>query len=323
MVEFQSISILFTNKCNIDCEHCLISAGPQNKGLFDISNMDNIINGMNEVGIRVVGITGGEPLLFKRYLKEICFKFKESGIRSMIATNAFWASTYKDADNLVGDMNKWGVRNLQISFDEYHQKRIPPQNVFYAVKAALKHNIRYNVRVSALNFEVANRMYKSLTEMSIHNVSLSPVEIAGKAKNLDLKSIKGVNMSVPSCNLVTNPIVLLNGDVIACCDLLIAPEYNPDIKSPLHLGNIYNDELRDILIKGAKNPYLDLLQIYGPDAMYQKLVKMSSDFDIKESIVKDVNCEGCKLCYWLLNDEKRAKKVLSCYFNSNSSCTVE
>lgn len=305
MIEWESIAMLLTNKCNIKCEHCLINAGPENKDLFDIYCIDNIINGMNMVGIKVVGITGGEPLVFKKYLKYLCCKFNEFGISSMIATNAFWAPTLQDADNLVGEMKNWGVRKLILSLDEYHQKWIPAQNVFNAVKMAIQHEIRYEVHISALNVEIANKYYNLLMEKSIFNVYVNAIEIVGRAKSLDLKNMSA-DLRIFSCKKVANPMILLNGDVIACCDLLVAPEYNPDIKSPLYLGNIYRDNLSKILKDASKNPCLILLQKHGPDGILKQLLKTSNNPDIKR-----VNHEGCKLCYWLLNNEKRAKEVIS------------
>lgn len=307
MFEWGYIAVFFTNKCNINCKHCILNANITNDDVFDtIHNTYNIIDGMTKSGIKLIGISGGEPLLFKEHLKNFCQSFKEAKISSMIATNAFWASTFQEADNTVDEIKNWGVRYLVISFDEYHHEYIPAQNVFNAVKAAIKHKIEYEVHITALNVETVNKYYNLLKDESIFNVCFNAVEIAGRGEHLDIRNRDITDYKIFSCKKVINPVILLNGDVIACCGLLIAPEYKPSIKSPLYLGNIYVDSLYKILDDASKNRCLILLKKYGPDGISEQLLKKSDYPNIKK-----INYEGCKLCYCMFNNEERAKEIIS------------
>ncbi len=301
-----SLSILLTDKCNLHCEHCIVRASPTGKRVFDEQYVENIVESMREFGLKHIGITGGEPLLHRELLERICKRFREAGISSFLATNAHWASSPQSAAKLMRELSRCGVARLNLSVDEYHQKGIPIRNVCNAAMAAAEQGIDYEVHISAFDTETARFYLGVLRRMSIRNIYIGAIERAGRAAELDSESPEKMDLQVIECQKVENPIVLLNGKVVACCDLLVAPEYEPKRHSPLCLGNIRNESLRDILHRASNNLCLALLRSYGPDGLWRKLTRINNWLDIEKKPY-----DGCKLCYWLFDDPQRASAVLS------------
>ena len=236
-----SFSILLTNKCNLFCDHCIVDACPDGDMMFDYELMENIIEGMMYHDLKFIGISGGEPFLFKKFLKQICYDFKNAGIASIIATNAFWASTYQLAISNLEEMYKIGLRKIILSYDQYHEKYIPIENIHHATKAAKEIGIYFDIFVTAFEINKANYYKKLLSFVSDENIFLTVVEKAGRATTIreDDSYNSDLDYSLYKCNKLENPILLFSGKVVACCDLLVSKTYEPEPGSLLCLGNIY------------------------------------------------------------------------------------
>jgi len=302
----KSLSILLTDKCNLHCGHCIVNAHPRGTQVFDEQYLDNIISGMNFFGLYEVGISGGEPLLKLNLLQRVCSKLQTSKIKSIIATNAFWAKSPAAAYKVLFHLFKYDVTKIILSVDSYHQKQVPLDNIIYAVNAIIEHGRDYEVHISVLDYHSEYYYINELRKNSIQNVFLNPIEEAGRANLLDFQQYeKNLDFKLFECLKVENPAILLNGKIVACCDLLVAPEYEPVAESPLCLGDLRLDSVTNIIFKASNNKCLRSLRLFGPDGIWNKLQLSSSYF---KSLVKPF--EGCKLCYWLFGEPERASKVL-------------
>ncbi|MGC8491830.1 MAG: radical SAM protein [Syntrophobacteraceae bacterium] len=311
-----SLSILLTDRCNISCDHCIIRAKKSGGLLFDVTYLDNLLEGLLYANIPYLGITGGEPLLYPELLKTICKELQNIGITSIVASNAFWASSYMEATKTVCFLKNVGVKKLIMSVDDYHMKYIPLKNISNAVNASNEYKLEYQIVVSALNISRAVFYHTLLAEMEIDNVYSGAIERAGRAKDLIGQSYDDVELRLFKCLKVGHPIVLLNCNVVACCDLLVAPEYEPQVDSPLHLGSIKNEPLKDILNRASHSAVLTLIRDNGPDGIFAKL---KDTFDRKSNELNPNH--GCKLCSWLFAGKERANSVLDSFReHSNSIC---
>ncbi len=102
-----------TERCNLTCPHCYSSAGvkPREGELSTVECM-RLIDDLEVLGVRIIGWTGGEPLL-RRDLEEIMtYARDKAGIASAITTNGVLL-TGKRVDRLRAS----GVQSIQISID--------------------------------------------------------------------------------------------------------------------------------------------------------------------------------------------------------------
>lgn len=314
-----SVSILLTTRCNLRCAHCLVRAGENGKEeVFTGAFLQNIVAGAVKHNLKFAGISGGEPVLHKSLLQLVCESFKAKKIPIIVATNGYWAFSLRAAKTLIKTMQNWGIIKIILSTDEYHQKWIPLQYVINAAEAAHQCGISAEIHVTAGNKGSVNIYRKLQNERRIRahardahagmciNVYLSPLETAGRARDHLTVDTSCFNLQLFSCLKVENPLILPSGKVVACCDLLAAPEYHPEIGSPLFLGNIHDEEFGTLLNRAEKNTCLSLLKRHGPDG----ILKMISA-KLAENSAEPPGEQGCKLCYWLFGTGERANQTLS------------
>jgi radical SAM protein with 4Fe4S-binding SPASM domain len=102
-----------TGKCNMSCRHCYVSAPQAKFGEMSHDKCMDIINQLGEIGVPVVNLTGGEPLVRGDFL-ELVDAITEQGIRiSQIYTNGMLVDAA-----LLDDLTKRGIRpTFVLSFD--------------------------------------------------------------------------------------------------------------------------------------------------------------------------------------------------------------
>jgi len=69
-------SIELTYKCNFSCRHCYINSGPENDEFWKKNKLFEILNGLKRLGVLIIELTGGEPLMHPDFLSimEHCLK---------------------------------------------------------------------------------------------------------------------------------------------------------------------------------------------------------------------------------------------------------
>jgi len=84
----REVMFAVTNACNISCRTCAFGKVPRSEQRFVATNvLGPVLDHLREGGVRMVSITGGEPLLHPEFLR-ICQEIDERGMMiSYIATN--------------------------------------------------------------------------------------------------------------------------------------------------------------------------------------------------------------------------------------------
>lgn len=60
-----SLDVMLTQKCNFRCTYCYAESSPEKKNEFTMKEAKNIIDQAAELGVRVLNMQGGEPLIWK------------------------------------------------------------------------------------------------------------------------------------------------------------------------------------------------------------------------------------------------------------------
>ena len=129
------LMLMVTLGCNVGCDHCCFACNPDKLQLsISESEMLSYIEQAYEFGSRSVSFTGGEPMLLDLSLPMALAN--HLGMQVDLRTNAFWAKDYGVAFQTLRSLQLQGVTRLGLSYDSYHAKAIPPDNIVNVLRAS-------------------------------------------------------------------------------------------------------------------------------------------------------------------------------------------
>lgn len=137
MRKVQQITVLTANQCTAACAHCSVNSGPERKEKLSFDAIRQAIDRLNEQEkLAAVVFAGGEPTLLKDHLLNAIAYCDSLDISTRVVTNASWATSPAAAKRMVVQLREAGLRELNISADDYHLPFIPFQRVEMAWAAA-------------------------------------------------------------------------------------------------------------------------------------------------------------------------------------------
>ena len=102
-----------TDKCNLSCSHCLFSERLTLGSQLDTAQIRNVIGQTVPLGLSVVCLTGGEPLIHPDFTEIISFLLKHEGVRGAILTNGL---LYEKHSHFLKRLDKTRL-TFQVSVD--------------------------------------------------------------------------------------------------------------------------------------------------------------------------------------------------------------
>jgi hypothetical protein len=133
----QQLTVLTTSQCSAACAHCSMNSGPRRRDKLDFPKIRAAIDGLHAARpLDVVIFAGGEPTFLGEALLDSIAHADSLGINTRIVTNAFWAGTPAKAEAMITELRQAGLRELNISADDYHLPFIAFDNVVRAWRAA-------------------------------------------------------------------------------------------------------------------------------------------------------------------------------------------
>jgi organic radical activating enzyme len=296
------VGLVVTYRCQVECSHCILNAGPrrtEEMSLSDAFDWIEQIASYRNGQIGVLSLTGGEPFYDIEKLKEISTFARSHGLLVSAVTNAFWASTPERAMSLLKELP--AIRILDISADVYHQQHIPFCRVRNAVLASKKTGIPFNVVLSTEDEgepeyrEILAKVYEIAPSGNVLTSVTLPV---GRARmECTLKHQMTREPPAGACSLGSTPIIFPNGDVSACCGPLI----DLPRSHPLALGNLHENSLEEILERAESNVILHTIRIWGPKRLISIMRDAGMGRDLPRLYIKD---SVCGACYDLMSNGK-------------------
>ena len=90
-MEFKGCGILLTENCNARCKMCCDSRGLVRGKTLTIEELDLILKNIKECpSIDLIGVTGGEPMLYPDLVEHIINFDYGRKVGITIKTNGFW-----------------------------------------------------------------------------------------------------------------------------------------------------------------------------------------------------------------------------------------
>lgn len=213
-----------------------------------------------ELGAEWISLTGGEPFLEPDLLKRLINYANETGLKTEVVSNGFWAETPEKAESTLVPLRRLGLTVLNLSIDDFHQEYISIATVKNAYDAAKKLGLKIIIMTttSKNNKITAEKIPELLQDDKILNIggplvrdpiSLlieTPITPAGRGK--PIKDLEYTLITEVKCQEALRDIGIgPDGTVYPCCGPLA---------TRISLGNINDSSLKDILDKADQNDFM-------------------------------------------------------------------
>lgn len=117
----KGVHFLLTYTCTWECDHCFVYSSPEAIGTFTITQISDILRELEKIGtVEWIYFEGGEPFLFYPVMLEGLRLAQKMGFKTGIVTNAYWATSEKDAELWLKPLCDLRVSDVSISVDSFH-----------------------------------------------------------------------------------------------------------------------------------------------------------------------------------------------------------
>jgi len=307
-----TVGLLITARCPVGCSHCILQAGGLHWGEPTPASYRRWVRSIAESGvIRNIGLTGGEPFAVYDTLLDIVPLIRSYGLHPNVLTSAYWATSDAQTEKLLRPLAQAGLEGLGISVDEFHQAKVPIQNVLRALRTAKRLGLWVGVafcyfdqgRDPATEAEAARAELRDVLGeeafAQVDVINLNPIQKAGRAQQgveFPTPSSKVQRKSTRVCTALT-PSIWPDGSFACCCGPRLSKT------SPLVLGNLNHDPFAELYQRYRKHPILPFLHVWGLTKMVEELRANGLGEDLEGY---DAPHEICRLCQKMLINERYA-----------------
>lgn len=288
-----TLGIVLGYKCNLRCKSCLWGDELDNPSLMTVEDAMGYIDQAAELGtIRMVGFTGGEPTIFKKLIRSaMAYAAEKHGIPSAISTNCSWATSQNKADSFLLGFHKLGMRRLQVSIDDFHEEFMPAKRVEYAIRAAMKLDMK--TTLVCVVTKSSKKVDDYLAEFELEQSDLldafdAPCTPVGFASEFIPRSEFETQPGVPAdfCSMLDVLNVLPDGSLQMCCG---APFHVSSLKA----GNLKKTSLSALVKTAEWDPVFNSLSInVGPRELANMLIEAG-----RGEFLKDEYATACEACH--------------------------
>ncbi|MFC1746930.1 radical SAM protein, partial [Candidatus Neomarinimicrobiota bacterium] len=131
------VHFILTYICNYECDHCFLYCSPSTIGTFTSNQVKAVLDELKNIKTgEVVYFEGGEPFLFHPLLLECITYANDSGYRTGVVTNTYWATSEQDAELWLRPLQEAGLSILEVSDDTFHNRDESVSTLEHATAAA-------------------------------------------------------------------------------------------------------------------------------------------------------------------------------------------
>lgn len=302
------LSFAGSYQCNLTCPHCCVPIEWPDR--LDIDVAMDFLKDAHRYGIRILGLTGGEPFLYPEFVMAICRRAGQLGFRfDKIMTNGVWFKDHAHLQSVLQDLAATGFSGkLGLSVDKFHGVATDSLKKFCQIVRQLFDrdniiSISYASRAPDQGLELVralaiqldgviewsvllNRYLLVTPELSItlNWNHLAPVERAERFTG----SWNGAWFGEDYCEgpgqaLVVNP----RGEVKPCCG------FASDLDQ-LTIGNIYRDGVKQIVRRARRHPYVGKIFREGLTSIRDEILARDPN------LLPRATSNHCYFCWYVL-----------------------
>ena len=245
--------------CPVGCDFC---CEPVDTSRLTVTEMIRWLHEAVEPDglINHVGFTGGDPFVHFPEMIAVGKEAHSLGLPLTAVTSAFWAESSEVARDWLSQLREVGLKRLSLSCDPGHQKRVPLNNVRYALEAAIDLGLTGFVVGTFNSPEDSVENYLGVSPSSQYRYVNKTVAPFGKGKAIvgktDRAESNPVNIAQWGCYRQYGHDILIQPDsrVMPCCS-------TSNAENPLTMGVLRNgDSIGDLAKKITGNFLLRILK---------------------------------------------------------------
>ena len=261
---FKKIYVEITNNCNLSCSFC--NENKRKKEFITIDKFNILLDKLRGYTDFIYFHLMGEPLMHPKINELIDLASKSFNIN--ITTNGYLLDKIKNNKN---------IRQINVSlqsFNEKYNKSIDDylNNIFESSEILLKNNTIINYRLW-INTKYRDLIINKLNEYYKVNINGNTIISDNVFIEFDEEFIwpdlcnSYFNEEGSCMGLRTHIGILVDGTVVPCC---------LDTNGVINLGNIYEEDLKDVLNKKIVN---DMKENFKNNKKINKLCKHCNFYD--------------------------------------------
>lgn len=303
------LSFSGTYQCNLSCPHCCVPIEWPDR--LDIAVALRFVDDAFAEGIRILGLTGGEPFLYPEFVLAVCQRAAELGYRfDKIMTNGVWFENGEQLRKLLTELRETGFTGkLGLSVDKFHgiqtaklatfcrmaREVFERDNILSLSYASAEPNAGLTpIRKLAADLDAVVEWSELLHRyllvgpdftMTLNWNHLATVE---RAESLPGNPWDGEWFAEDYCEgpgqaLIVNP----KGEVKPCCG------FASDLDQ-LTIGNIHEHSAKEIIERGRNHPYVGKLFRKGLTAIRDEILARDPN------ALPGATSNHCYFCWYVL-----------------------
>jgi hypothetical protein len=295
------LSLRITERCNVGCPHCSLSAKPTGRDMpIDLAN--EAIRKASSFGIGLLHISGGEPLLHPE-LPKIVAEGRAAGMVVEMVTSTFtYACNEKHELDLLRQLAESGLNTILLSYDDGHAKCVSLDKFLRFTRKAMDLGLEICIFCidSPYMLISADKMVKVFSSNGLDTTHLEwargMYSGVGRGKNRLYEEDHERKILFNRCPYVMPvPTLTPEGKFLLCPCSILSSKY-------FILGDYYTDGMLKVLCNFECSPIYKMLGKYGPHLSLLKCGVMENDLPVEI-------CDACKKYLDLIATKSEAERV--------------
>jgi len=296
-----SVGINFDSKCNARCAHCCVSSSPDATANLDDALVDHIVDQLlTQEEVHEIGLTGGEPLIRRRRTMQLIERITSAGKSVSCVTNGFWGVTQRAADRVLGELEEAGLRELTLSYDDFHAPYITSGRIRNILEASRDRRVRVVLNMCVSTTKNSNALLEALGD-SLDGIQVTkfPVVPAGEARSLDDSEFRR--------RPITEGMLYCPGtQVIFHNDGLVYPCCSPSIfDTDMSLGRV-DEDFMTLVGRVQRNALLGIMRREG-FRWFIDAIRSVSPTSAAATVTEVVS--PCELCSIIFRDQEAIEAI--------------
>lgn len=283
----KQVTWFVSNKCNLNCLHCGVSANQREFKELSLADFENIIPDLKSIGVEYITLSGGEPLLRKDIL-DIIVMLKDNNFKVGMVTNATYIEKLKTLKREhIPDAISISIDGLEKNHSDIRKSKSNFKQTINGIKIAKELGVKIvsiPTCVYPYNINDLEELKEIIFKQGADQWVLRPVSPSGRADGkseyeMSYEQIKDLLIYVKN-NIEKGYEITVGADLgyLGAFDsyIYLSPYFsnigwnsmsiipNGDIKGfdELHLpveGNIFNHNIKDVWntnFQYYRNPYV-------------------------------------------------------------------
>lgn len=314
-----SITILPSYNCTAACENCCFGCHP---GIRERLSLDQMLAFVDEATkirtVKLLVFSGGECFLLGDELNTVISYATQKGLYTRCVTNGYWAKSEKKALERLAALQKSGLKEINFSTGDYHQKFVPQSYIINGVlqaasldmTAVIMVELQKDRKVNAASILSDERILQLIADPARSKLlkiiespwmPMSIDEVIDQEKGAFL-SRENLHQKLP-CDSIFNTLVLTPHHQLGiCCGLTreLTPELNLDLPEHYNLKQLYNNSINDFM--------KIWIYVEGPERILAWAASKDPSIDWEYKYA-----HNCHACLALFQDPKVRDAILGYY----------